>query len=96
MSQVLPRPTPPHRYSPRSHSWERHSLSQRRGRSPHLERVGRQRRTGERRGAVGRSAQDDAVLLEELAELHCRNLSQELMIVVREYIERHRKELKGK
>lgn len=36
------------------------------------------------------------MLLKKLAELHCRNLGQELMIVVREYIERHRKELKGK
>jgi len=39
---------------------------------------------------------EDAVLLKEIAEAHCRNLSQELIIVVREYIERHRKELKGK
>jgi hypothetical protein len=36
------------------------------------------------------------VLLKKRAEWHCRSLSQELMIVVREYIERHRKELKGK
>ncbi len=43
-----------------------------------------------------RSLVDDAVLLKKLAELHCRNLSQELMIAMREYIERHRKELKEK
>jgi hypothetical protein len=43
-----------------------------------------------------RSPAEDAVLLKKRAELHCRSLSQELMIVVREYIERHRKELKGK
>jgi hypothetical protein len=38
---------------------------------------------------------EDAVLLKEIAHEHRRNLSQELMVVVHEYVERNRKKLKG-
>jgi hypothetical protein len=37
----------------------------------------------------------DAVLLKEIAHEHRRNLSQELMVCVHEYVERYRKELKA-
>jgi hypothetical protein len=37
----------------------------------------------------------DAVLLKELAYVHRRSLNQEVIVVVQEYIERHRKDLKG-